>query len=70
MSALHPGAVIWRIGRAGPVRGIVVRILPGGLLTVRASTFSRNETQARAEDVFADRESCRAEIQRRNEAAA
>ncbi len=72
--ALKPGTTVWRIHHSpagkqpGCVRCQYLRALPGGEVAVRASTFSRNEQTIRAADVFADREACRAEIIRRNEA--
>lgn len=67
MTALRPGAIVWRIGPRSnaPLRAIVVRLAPGAYVDVRASTFSRNELRVPAEDVFADREACRTEINRR-----
>jgi hypothetical protein len=69
MMALRPGASAFRIGPRynAPLRCIVIRIMKGGFVEVRASTFSRNSSLVRAEDVFADREACRAEINRRAE---
>jgi len=71
MSALRPGDIVWRIGPRSniPLRAIVVRLAPGAYVDVRASTFSRSELRVPAEDVFADRAACRAEINRRAEAA-
>jgi hypothetical protein len=63
--ALRSGDTVWRIGRAGPLRCVYLRPLPGALVEVRNSTFSRNPTVVNAEDVFAERDACRAEIQRR-----
>lgn len=72
----RPGLIAWRIGsRSGePLRCEIVRAIRPGIngpaIEVRASRFSRNSTKLRPEDVFADREACRAEIVRRNEAGA
>jgi hypothetical protein len=63
--ALRSGDTVWRIGRAGPLRCVYLRPVPGALVEVRASTFSRNTTAVNADDVFANRDACRAEIQRR-----
>ncbi len=67
--ALRPGDVVWRIGDRSrlPLRCIVVRPVPLGLVEVRSSTFARHAVRVRAEDIFADREACRAEINRRAE---
>lgn len=68
MTDLRPGAVAWRIApRTGsaPLRCIVVRVPAGGDIEVRASTFSRNMMTVQPADLFADRDACRAEIQRR-----
>lgn len=73
MTAPHPGNVVWRITnppsgkKPSAVHCIVVRMTAGGFVTVRSSTFSRNEFSVRAEDIFSDRDSCRAEIVRRAE---
>lgn len=71
-AALRPGDTVWCIGpRSGaPVKRIVVRVIRGAIVKVRASTFSREDTDANAEDVFTDRDACRAEIIRRREAQA
>lgn len=69
MTALRPGDILWRIGERSraPLRCIMVRPVPLGLVEVRSSTFARQPIRVRAEDVFADRAACRAEINRRAE---
>ncbi len=65
--ALKPGTAVWRISTKSraPLRALFMRHGPGGMVYLRSSTFSAKERRARAEDVFADREACRAEIARR-----
>lgn len=65
--ALRPGAVAWRINdqSGAPLRCIVVRLLAGGFVLARSSTFSCGADRVVAENVFADRDACRAEIRRR-----
>jgi hypothetical protein len=76
MSALRSGHVVWRINRppAGKplsaVKCVVMRVHPNGHVAVRASTFATQEKIVPGEDVFTDREACRAEINRRAEASA
>lgn len=67
MTALRPGATVWRIGERSnaPLRAIVIRLVPPGMVEVRASTFTRIPKRVWAHDVFADRDACRAEIVRR-----
>lgn len=66
-----PGLTGWRIGLRsnGPLKCEIVRAIRPGIngpaIEVRASRFARNTTRVRCEDVFADREACRAEIIRR-----
>lgn len=66
--ALKPGARVWRMGRVGPLGCVFLRTVPGGRVEVRSSTFSRETIILNAELVFADRNACRAEIQRRAQA--
>jgi hypothetical protein len=70
MSALRPGDIVWRIGERSraPLRCIVVRDMKLGLVEVRSSTFARQSIRVLEVDIFADREACRAEINRRAEA--
>jgi hypothetical protein len=65
--SLKPGDRVWRIGvrSLAPLRCIVMRVDSAGSVWVRPSTFAKNSEYMRAEDVFADREACRAEIVRR-----
>jgi hypothetical protein len=69
--ALRPGDVVWRIhypdsGKAPSARRCVfVRPVNVEFVSVRASTFSRDFVITSAEHIFPDRDSCRAEIQRR-----
>jgi hypothetical protein len=65
--ALRAGSTAWRIGdrTASALRCIVKRIVEGGIVEVQSSTFSKEVMRLRSEDVFTDRESCRAEIKRR-----
>ena len=64
-----PTIVAWRIGRARPLRCIVVGKYPGqGNYGVRAGIFSRETMTVPMADVFFDHETCRAEIQRRADA--
>jgi hypothetical protein len=70
MTAIRPGATVWRIIGSRALRRQYTRPLPGGLAQVRASAFGRaTEQTVRAEDVFTDRDECRAEIARRKETA-
>lgn len=70
----RPGMIGWRIGERsnGPVRCEIVRAIRPGIngpaIEVRASRFARNSTKVRPEDIFTDRDACRAEIVRRAEA--
>jgi hypothetical protein len=68
---LRPGLHAWRIGSRAPqaVRCLVQRLLADGTVEVRASRFTRGLMTLPQADVFADRESCRLEIQRRQEAS-
>lgn len=64
---MRAGNTAWRIGErtGGPLRCIVKRVLDGGTIEVRSSSFSPDVLRLPAGDVFPDREACRAEIQRR-----
>jgi hypothetical protein len=64
-AALKPGARVWRIGRAGCVSCIFLRHQPGAQVYIRSSTFARDFHIVPAAGVYADRDACRAEIQRR-----
>jgi hypothetical protein len=66
-SALRRGDVVWLTGSRFPLRRIFVRSVAGGRVEVRTSTFARENSTVRGEDVFADRDSCRKEILRRAE---
>jgi len=65
--ALRAGSPAWRIGeRSGSaLRCIVKRAAQGGTVEVQSSTFSKEVMTLPAQDVFRDREACRAEIKRR-----
>jgi hypothetical protein len=69
----RPGLIAWRVGsRSGePLRCEIVRAIRPGIngpaIEVRASRFARNSTMVAPQDLFADREACRAEINRRAE---
>jgi hypothetical protein len=68
--ALRPGYSAYRITERGTcVRCIVKRVVGGAFVEVRSSAFSKEVLKLRAEDVFADRQACRAEIKLRKEAA-
>lgn len=73
MTPLRSGNVVWRINRppAGKplsaVKCVVMRTHSNGSVAVRASTFATQEKIVPGEDVFTDREACRAEINRRAE---
>jgi hypothetical protein len=63
--APHAGDIVWCIGRTGALRRIFMHPLLGALAEVRTSRFSRDTITLNADDVFTDRNACRAEIQRR-----
>lgn len=62
----RPGMVGWRIGARSshPVKCEIMHSR-NGMIEVRASRFSRNTLTVRPEDVFAERDVCRDEINRR-----
>lgn len=72
---LRPGNQVWRINRPpsgkplSAVKCVVMRTHPNGHVAVRANTFATQEKIIPGEDVFIDREACRAEINRRAEMA-
>ncbi len=68
LTAPRRGDTVWRIGQRAALRGVFVKPLPGGMVEIRTSTFAREPLRIRAEDVFASRDACRAEMIRRNEA--
>jgi hypothetical protein len=70
---LRPGNQVWRIHRPSSgkphsaIKCIVMRVLTNGHVAVRASTFAAQERIVPQADVFMDRDTCRAEINRRAE---
>lgn len=72
---LRPGNQVWRINHPpsgkplSAVKCVVMRTRSDGSVAVRASTFAAQEKIVPGEDVFTDREACRAEINRRAEAS-
>lgn len=64
--ALRPGKIMLRIGERGrALRCIVVKVEPGGMVTVQPSRFSQRKSRIRAEDLSTDWKACHAEMDRR-----